>query len=461
MFHLVGGSLFNRYHVTARSLRLAMGTYFEGADTQQIDGILQDYYEDRITEGVPQRMKLKELWKYKTLPFGGREKVWSAHVGRNSSPMFVGEDSAIAEAGSQQHIQMRAGQRKLMGKIRLTYEAMADSMRDEASFAEARKNETDGLIKDLARRIEHAMCSDGRGVLAHVDDASPTTGTTLTLDNPGGITNDNFGNRFISPGMYVGLVNPATGQLRASSVVRVLAAAASGASIDISAAPSNGADNDLVVQCANGSVTDILDTSYEHAFWGLIAHVDDGTYRANYFGADRTQFTNFASYVKAGTGAFSVDLLQQVSDILDQKLDAKVEAMIAHHSTRRLYLNSLAADRRYSNQHLKTPDAGTVAFRQGDITMGEVPIHTIPDWPLDMLMLLNKSDTDWVCYESEPGKWVNEDGRILRIVGSGSTLRDAFEALYRMRKQFVCHDPGKQARLDAITGQSLVVVRRE
>lgn len=442
------------------SLRLAMFAH-DGADTQAIDGILRDYYEDRITEGVPQRMKLKELWRYKKLPFGGRERVWSAHVGRNASPMFVGEESAIADATSQQHIQMRAGQRKLMGRIRLSYEAMADSMRDEASFAEARKNETDGLIKDLARRIEHAMCSDGRGVLAHVNEADPTSNTTLILDNPGGITNSNFGNRFISVGMYVGLVNPATGALRASSVKQVTAVASSGANVTLSAAPSNGADNDLVVQAANSSVTDVLDTSYEHAFWGLIAHVDDGTYRGNYFGADRTVYTNFASYVKASTGAFSVDLLQQVSDILDQKLDSKVEAMLAHHSTRRLYLNSLQADRRYTNQNLRTPDAGTVAFKQGDITMGEVPIHTIADFPLDMLMLLNKSDTDWVCYESEPGKWVDEDGRILRIVGSGSSLRDAFEAIYRMRKQFVCHDPGKQARLDGITGQSLIVVRRE
>ena len=169
MFTLFGGV--GKYDVlTSFRLRLAMGTHFEGADTQAIDGILRDYYEDRISELVPQRMKLSKLWKYKKLPFGGRERVWSAHVGRNASPMFVGEEGAIAEATSQQHVQARAGQRKLMGKIRMSYEAMADSMKDEASFAEARKNETDGLIKDLARRVEHAMCSDGRGVLAHVAD---------------------------------------------------------------------------------------------------------------------------------------------------------------------------------------------------------------------------------------------------------------------------------------------------
>ena len=47
--------------------------------------------------------------------------------------------------------------------------------------------------------------------------------------------------------------------------------------------------------------------------------VDDGTYRANYFGLDRTNVPAYSSYVTASTGALSVDLMQRVSDILDQK----------------------------------------------------------------------------------------------------------------------------------------------
>lgn len=432
-----------------------------GADTQSIDGVLKDYYEDYVAEQINQKNPVKELFRFETLPFGGREVVYAGHVSRNASPMFVGEDGAMADATNQGHVQVRCDQKKLMGRIRMTYESMEDSMGSKAAFKQARKDETNGLVNDLARRIEHALCSDGRGVLAHINEASPTTNTTLILDNPGGITNANFGNRFVTPGMYVGFVNPATNALR-SGIRKVLAYSSSGANVTLDAAPASGvADNDYVVQAANSSVTDIVDTSYEHAFWGLIALVDDGTYRNNYFGVDRSVYTNYQSYVKASNGAFSVDALQQVSDVLDQKLGAHVELMLAHHSTRRLYIQSMNADRRYSNNNLQRPDAGTVAFKQGDLTLGEVNIKAIPDFPLDMLMLVNKTDSDWVCYQSEPGKWVDEDGRVLRLVGTGTSARDAFEALYRIRKQFHVRYPGKNARIDGITGQSLVVVHRD
>lgn len=431
-----------------------------GADTQTIDGILKDFYEDFVADQLNQKNPLKDLFRFEDAPFSGREVVYSAHVSRNVSPMFVGEDSAFADAGVQGHVPVRIGQRKLMGRIRMTYEAMIDSMSSKGAFKQARKDETDGLIRDLARKEEYALVSDGRGVLAHVDDGTPDGATTITLDNPGGITNDNFGNRFVQEGTWVSFINPATGALRASSVRQVLACSADGTSITVNAVvDSSVADNDWMVQVANSGVTDVVDSSYEHAFWGLVALVDDGTYRNNYFGVDRSIWTNYQSYVKAATGAMSVDLLQQVADVLDQKLNAKVELMLAHHSTRALYITLLNVDRRYTGEKLMRPDAGTVAFQQGDITMGEVPIKAIRDFPLDQLMLINKSDSDWVCYTSEKGKWMDEDDHILVRVGSGTTMRDSFEAAYRIRKQYHCRYPGRNARLDGITGQSLIIVR--
>jgi hypothetical protein len=431
-----------------------------GADTQQIDGILKDFYEDYVSEQVNNRNPLKDLFKFETQGFSGREVVYTAHVSRNVSPMFVGEDSAFADAGAQGHVQVRISQRKLMARIRLTSEAISDSMSSKGAFKQAKRDEMQGLIKDIARREEYALATDGRGVLCLVDDASPTGGATMTVDAPGGITGDNFGNRFIIPGMWIGFVNPTTGALRAD-ILKVLSCSSDGTSITMSGTPTVAADNDYIVQVASSSVTDILDTSYEHAFWGLMALVDDGTYRGNYFGVDRATYGNFNAYVKASTGALSVDLLQSVSDVLDQKLGAKVDILVGHHSVRRVYLNIMASDRRYTAGTLQRPDAGTVAFQQGDITVGEVPFKVIRDFPLDTLMLLDKANSGWICYESEPGKWVDEDGQILTRIGSGSTGRDAFEAWYRIRKQYHCRYPAYNARLDGITGTSLVVVRAE
>lgn len=430
-----------------------------GADKQALDAIFKEVYEDGIAEGVNNKNPLRDVIKTESSPFKGREIVKLAHTSRNVSPMFVGEDSAFADAGQQGYSRMFVDQRKLMSRIRMTYEVMQDSTSNEGAFISARKSEMQYLIDDNARRDEYALAADGRGVLALVDDAGLAS-ATITLDAPGGITNDNFGNRFISAGQYVGAVNPATGQLR-TSVHKVLSVSNDGTSMTVDSATHTGwADNDYVVQVANSSVTDVLDSSYEKAWWGLMGLVDDGTYRANYFGLDRTQVPFASSYVTSSTGALSTDLMQRVADVVDQKLNGSIDLILCHHSIRRLVIQLTDADRRYSGANLMKPDAGTVAFKQGDIPFGSVPVRAIRDFPLDVMMFLDVKNSGFKEYVSEPGKWVDEDGRVLIRVGAGgSASRDAYEAWYRIRKQYFLEYPAYCARLDGITGQSLVVVR--
>lgn len=431
------------------------------ADTQALDGIYKEFYEDYVSEGVNNRNPLKDLFKPEEIPYGGREVVWAAHVGRNAGVMATGEGSALPAAGQQRHVQARATAKKVIGRVELTPEAIADSTKSEFAFVSARKDEMNRLIDDFARRNEHYLVGTGSGVLALVDDSTPTTGTTLSLDAPGGITNDNFGNRFVQPGMVVALVNPATGALRASSAKTVASCSSAGSDIVISAAPSNGADNDYVVQAANESVTDILDTSFNQAPMGVMGLVDDGTYVANYFGIDRTLFPSYASYVKSSTGAFSVDVIQQSADVVDQKLNGKTSRLLMEHGTRRLYIQAMDADRRYIGAATMRPDAGTAAVKQGDLTLGEVPVTTIRDFPLDVIMGLDEEQMDAVQYVSEKGKWVDEDGSILVRQGFGSSAVHKFEAWYYQRFQNVVRNPGVCWRNDGITGQTFIATRAE
>jgi hypothetical protein len=401
--------------------------------------------------------------KTERVPFRGREIVRLAHTSRNVGVQFVGEDSAFANAGNQGYSRMFVDQRKLMSRLRMTWEVMQDSTSNEGAFISARKSEMQYLIDDMARRDEYALNSDGRGVLAHVNEATPNGNTSLIVDNPGGITNANFGNRFISTGMFIAFVNPANGALRTQGALApsVTAVANGGTTVTLSTAAigTDVADDDLVVQAANGTISDVLDTSYEHAWWGLMALVDDGTYRASYYGLDRTAVPAYSSYVTASTGAISTDLIQRVSDIVDQKLNGKVSNILCHHSTRRLVIQLTDGDRRYMGASLLKPEPGTVAFKQGDIPFGDVPVRALRDFPLDVMMFLDLNNAGFREYVSEPGKWVDEDGSVLWRVGTGTAGRDAFEAWYRMRKQYFLEYPAFCARLDGITGQSLVVQR--
>jgi hypothetical protein len=431
----------------------------EGANSQIIGGIYKTVYEKFVAEQTHKKYPLTDLFKMEKAEFAGQDVVYNAHVSRNVSPMWVGEDGAFAEAGAQGSIKIHIGQRKLMARVRLTSEVMHDTMKSEGAWKSARTDEMTRIIDDIARMEEYSFTSDGRGVLALIDDATPNGAVNMGVDSPGGITGDDFGNRFFLPGMYVAAVNPTTGDIR-SGIRKVVSCASDGTEVTFDTAPPAGwADNDYLVQAANSSVTDVTDTSFEHAAYGLMALLDDGTYRNNYFNADRSLYPQYQTYVKSGTGTISEDLFQQMADVVDQRLGGVIDVMTAHHSVRRLVINLTQGDRRYSGSNLQKPDAGTVSFTQADIPFGGVPVKAVRTHPLATLFGIDKKGCGFVRYSSDPGSWVDEDGSVLVRVGSGSSGRDAFEAWYRKRYQNHARYPGKAFRLDGISGQSLLVVR--
>ena len=65
-----------------------------GANTVTIDGLLKENYESFVAEQINQKNPFKDIFKMVTVPYGGRETVYTAHVERNTSPMFTGEDGA-------------------------------------------------------------------------------------------------------------------------------------------------------------------------------------------------------------------------------------------------------------------------------------------------------------------------------------------------------------------------------
>ena len=435
-----------------------------GADTTALSGLAKDVFEQGISEGVNNSFPLTEEFPVEEVDWkGGLGHKWTHHHGRNVSPFFAGEDSAYATAGQQLHSQGRIDMKKLMARIRMTEEAMSDLVSSEASFRNGMTDEKTRLVDDISRREEQALSMDGRGVLALVDEADPDGDTTLELDAPGNITGDDFGNRFIDTGMYLGFVNPSNGALRtqASATRQVTAVNSDGTDVTLSSATvgTDVANSDYVVHAANGSVTDILDTSYEKAYWGLPALIDDGTNRDNYFGILRTQVESLKSYVVASVGALSLDVAQRTSDVVFQKLGGIINMILMHPSVRREYIKLLDADRRYSGSDLQNPNGGTKAFTQGDLSIGEVAIKALRTIGLAQVYFMDTKKSGFKRYVAEPGKFMDRDGSVWVRDGSGSSARHAYEATYFCRKQFFCKNPAMNARWDGVTGQTLVVVR--
>ena len=428
-----------------------------GADTVSLSGLEKDVYESSISEGVNNSFDLKEWFETKDADYnGGAGHVWNHHHGRNTSPFWANEDSAYPVAGNQNSTKGRIGIKKITGRIRMTVEAMDDLVSSEASFRNGMTDEKTRLIDDLSRRENHAVGMDGRGVMALVDSGS--SGTTVELDAPGNIAGNDYGNRFIDVNMFLAFINPATGALRNTTIEQVTAVNSDGSDITLTADPTV-TENDYVVHAANTSVTDVLDTSYEAAVWGLPALVDDGTNRDNYFGILRTQVESLKAYVRSSVGAMSMDTAQLTADVMYQKLGGVVNGIAMHPSTRREWLKITDADRRYTGGDLRNPDPSTKAFTQGDITVDNVTIKALRSVGLAQVYLLDTKKSGFTRYVAEPGKFMDKDGSMWVREGTGTSARHAYEATYYRRYQFFCKNPGVNARWDGVTGQTLVIVR--
>lgn len=428
-----------------------------GADTATLSGLEKEVYENSISEGVNNLFDLKEFFKYAEADYnGGAGHVWSHHHGRNVSPFWANEDSAYPVAGNQVHSKGRIGIKKIMGRIRLTQEAMDDLVSSEAAFRNGMTDEKERLIDDLGRRENHSLGMDGRGVLALVNETP--SGTDLAVDAPGNITGSDFGSRFFDVGMFIAAIDPNSSQIR-TSIRKVTALPSAGTSLTLDAATYTGwGNNDYLVQAANASVTDLLDTSFEAAAWGLPALVDDSTNRDNYFGIMRTSVPSLQSYV-VSIGAMSVDAAQRMADVLYNKLGGVIDAICMHTSTRREWLKLTDQDRRYTGSDLRNPDPMTKAFTQGDLIVDDVKIKALRNIGLAQAFFLDTKKAGFTRYVAESGKFMDKDGSMWVREGSGTTARHAYEATYYRRIQNFCKMPGVNGRWDAITGQTLVVVR--
>lgn len=429
-----------------------------GADTNALSGLMKDVFAPGVAEGVNNTFPLTDAFPVESVDYlGGLGTKWAAHVGRNNSPFFAGEDSAYPVAGNQTTVQGRVNVTKHIARIRMTEEAMADLTSSEATFRNGMTDEKTRLIDDVSRHEEHALGCDGRGVIALQNGSA--TGAIMPVDSPGNIPGADFGNRFVDNGMWIAAINPANGLLR-TSIRQVVSASADGTKITFDSSTFTGwADNDYLVHAANSSVTSTLDTSYEKAYWGLPALIDDGTNRDNYYGVLRSQVPALQSYVIASVGALSLDVAQRTSDVVFQKLGGIINLILMHPSVRREYIKLLDADRRYMGNDLKSPDGGTKAFTQGDLTIGEVAIKTIRSLGLAQVYFMDTKKAGGKRYVSEPGKFMDRDGLVWIREGTGTGARQAYEATYFQRKQYFMQMPGVCARWDGVTGQTLVIVK--
>jgi hypothetical protein len=426
-----------------------------GQDTTAYDEVLKDVYEGGIRELIPTKVKMLDRFLQKEArDWGGRTVTYPVHVRRNQGSGWASENGNLPAAQMQGYTNTRIPMRFQYGRILLTAQVMKASQGERHAFAAAMEQEMRGIITDMSSERGRAIWGDGRGVFALVN-GDPGTGTTVTVDAPGGIAGATNGARFLNPGMAIAFIDPTTGTMRASANRTIQSIASTGTTITVDSAMAAAvADNDYIVRVNTTGATDVSDSGYQKEMMGLLGLIDDGTYVQTLHNINRTTYPLWASNVITGVGALSADVIQRGIDLADQLGDGEISLLAMHHSVRRAYLAVTNDARRYVGSDLLNPDAGTRAARGRDMSFGGITVMAEKYAPYSMIFGIDESYL--TRYTMTNGEWADEDGAILCRVGTGSAARDAFEAFYRIWDNSAFEKPASSFRLEGITATVVV-----
>lgn len=452
--------------IAVQFMRLKVNFYFKfyglvpigGADgetTTTLDAILKDIYAKPIQNELVNDNPVLDLFEKQEGQWGGRKITYPVQVRRNQAAMSTTENGTLPDAGATTTVKTEIPIKFTHGRIQLSVQIIKASRSDEYAFKKGLNLAMTDMVDGLRRYKSRAMFGTGRGILCLLN-GDPGTGTTFTVDAPGGVAGAVNGARFLQIGMYVTPINPTGPATRAAGAYQITAIATNGQSVTIDrAADAVIADNDYLVRVAKlyGAAVDpgIGNTSIDNDPMGLLGLIDDGTNLVTLHGISRTTYPSFGSYVFASTGALSADVLQRGLDVAYERGDGKPGVIICGTGFRRAYLTLMEAERRYTSADLKNPDAGTTAAKMGQITFGDIPFIVDRDAPYGTGFGVDKSSfTRWVEIE---GEWADDDGPILmRMVD-----KDAYEARYRIFDNFSNDHPNKSVRWDGVTTSEVVI----
>lgn len=310
------------------------------------------------------------------------------------------------------------------GRIQFEIANMKASLRSSGAFARATDTLMNRLVINLSDELNRMLSAgDGSGTLALIDGS--TTGTTITVDAPGGIANDLFGTRYLQPGMIVGFHDGTTlNGVRTLGTVTSETGATPGFTIDSAFTTT---DNNKIVRCANSAVTNLTsDTSKDNEPMGLEGIVDDGTLITTFHNVSTTTYPDWQS-TRLSVSGLSLDALQRLCDTIDQQSGMMPTDFLVHHSVRRAYLALVDTARTFMQT-----GQGPGRFDLGqepnglDMTYNGYPIHVDKDVQLGEWLALNKDHL--IRYVLVDGEWAEETGSMFRAVSG----QDALEAIYRV-----------------------------
>ena len=367
--------------------------------------------------------------------FAGRAWFFASHTKRNESGTAGSEGSYIPLAGKQGYEDFTDTIKHFYKQIEITGYAMEVSERSVASYLKLLEGETEGAINDARFSLNREGYGDQTGNL-----------TAITADGANTITVTTV--QYLRVGMFIDLVNSGTNAVLATN--RQITAISAANVVTYSGADVAAVAGTHVV-CLTGNwkkeingLKKIIGPNLAAAYNTL--HSVDGSVAGNEY---------WKSKVLDGAGAtFDEDQGQQMLDNIAAE-GWETELIITTRGVRRRYVNTLKAQKRFNDSM-----SGVLHGGWKSIDFNGQPLVIDDACPKGFMWFLRPSDLAWFYLGGNDFRWLNRDGRTLRMVtGSGPNGedQDSWRATVYRFHDLACTRRKAQGYISALADDTAIV----
>jgi len=341
--------------------------------------------------------------------FAGRKWFFAAHTKRNESGTATAEGGNIPLPGQQGYEDFSDGIKHFYKQFEITGYAMEISERNVGRFLSLLEGETEGTINDARHDLNRQGYGDGTGTLAVW---AAEAANTITVDTV----------QYLRVGMFIDFINSSTDAVQVANR-KITAINSTTKVVTYDGADAAGSIGSGTAVCItgnwkkeiNGLRNIINSTTYP------ILHGVDGSTAGNEFWQGKV--------LSGGSATFDEDQGQQMLDDLATE-GWETELLITTRGIRRRYVNTLKAQKRFNDSM-----SGMLHGGFKTIDFNGVPLTIDDQCPKGYMFFLRPSDLAWFYLNANDFRWLQRDGKILRMtigVGTNGEDRDNWRAtLYR------------------------------
>src|SRR5258708_30533537 len=233
-----------------------------------VDGILKDFYVDKIVEEIKQNHPLSDFFKKRDdMPTDGRQVLYPLHVGRNAGVGAVGAGANLPTAGYQNWQEIKVPHRYNYARIQIDAQSLKQTKTSKGALEKVFDAEIMGAARDCGRNRNRQLFGYGQGVLATISATANSATQTLKNSQDQSDANGQFNpSRFFFANQIVGgLSSDGTTVNWVGTVSSVNAAL----SQIVFTATVNATAGDLLCLISQTGSTAVADSGYKNEVMGL------------------------------------------------------------------------------------------------------------------------------------------------------------------------------------------------